>query len=106
MLPDTENTENSQDGVPRLTDDTRFSPVSCADIRDWVRKSQPGARMTYGRGWHLSSACSADVAEFVVRLNVLGFASYHQNGRDRTVQGIAYLLVRSQKRLTMQDALR
>jgi hypothetical protein len=84
------------DGIESAPLDT-FQPVSVARLRAWVFAAQPQAKLIYGRGWHLSSACPPDVAEYVRRLHDLGLVTYHHSRAEKTWAGIAYLVMRTKK---------
>ena len=89
----------SADGLADLDQHNieKFQPVSCVRLRAWVHNAQPQAKLIYGRGWHLSSACSAEVGEYVRVLHALGLVTYHQSRACKTAAGIAYLLMRTNK---------
>lgn len=75
----------------------RMRPVSCAEIRHWVRTAQAGARMTYGQGWHLSSACSEEVGGYARLMSDMALVTLHQSRAGKTAAGLPYLMIRSQK---------
>ncbi len=77
--------------------DAAHRPVSCRDIRHWVLTAQAGARMTYGLGWHLSSACNAEVGEYARVLSDMQLVTLHQSRAGKTERGLPYLMLRTQK---------
>lgn len=74
-----------------------FRPVHCGQVKAWVMTAQPRARMTYGQGWHLSSACSAEVGEYARVLSDLGLVTLHQSRAGKTAAGLPYLMIRTDK---------
>ncbi|MCT2398504.1 hypothetical protein [Novosphingobium mangrovi (ex Huang et al. 2023)] len=56
---------------------TQERPLSCAELRDWVRAAQPGARKIYGHGACASVCCSKPVRELVMDLAGKGYLTPH-----------------------------
>lgn len=55
----------------------RAKPISCDELRQWVRTAQPNARLIYGHGSNASQCCGAKLRELVWELSEKGYVTPH-----------------------------
>lgn len=70
------------------------APLSCAQLREWVRAAQRGARLPCGEGASWALAAGPAVTKLVGELAARGFLTPHRS-RDRASRALVHLVMRS-----------